>query len=279
MSVPVSRVDPVSFPKSDDEWFSWIIPSTRSQNAKLHDRVKLMADIRKGIEGLRETTTTFKLTDFISNGRARAVPDEMMYYLGSWKRPDTMNSKKNANLWVNPGYKHAHVYTDCVAKCGCGAVTEKFNSGLRDSGIAGSEHTEDCCTLYRYEHAAQILRNRQEAIKQGLLFNHSLRSMAARLGYDHRNFTGGSLNRSYEIDLRELAREGRRREIRTFMVLARDYSPQELSGAFGVSPSEIRRRLKVESNTDNSKLYRIRRNKPYGHTKRGGLKKWTTQHD
>lgn len=260
-----SRLDePVSFPKTDDEWHSFLLPDQGSV-----DRLEILIKLREYMEDLPPTKATFEMSDALDNGEWQAVLDDRMLYLvGTWRVPDLIKGTSSP-LLVNPHSEHAHYYSDAVVECGCGAVVVRENfSENQPQPLQEQSHTEDCHKINRHEMRLELLKNRRDIIEEMIGAGLSFRQMAPRLGYKGSKDVVPTVARNCGLDPHELQYEARRRMIRTFMVLAREYSPETIGKLYDLNRRSVSDAIRHESKADPATLYSVRRRRGSA----GGLK-------
>lgn len=249
--------DPVSFPKNNDEWHSFLLSTTDVEST--HDRVELLIKLRDYIDARPETSATFKITNALDDGEATMITPEMLHLIGTWRVPDTAISSRVATA-VNPNAAHAEHYSDMAVRCGCGAVMLREAVGENQPQPAQQQdHNEDCHKIHRHETRLQLLKNRRDAIIEMSHLGLTYREMASRIGYHRQKDVVPTVARNCGIDTDELQREGRRKTIRTFMVLLREYSPRVIGRLYDLSPRSVSDAVRKESVADPAALYSVRR--------------------
>ena len=239
--------EPVSFPKDDSEWHSF-----------LKGHVDEAIQIREYVESLPDTAAMFTLNDipdFTAAGRNYCK--HWLKLAGAWPVPDHIVAHKTK--WVNPNYTHAERYADVGVKCSCGTpvMREAFSDNLKQPAEK-QEHT-DCCKIDRMEARLQLLKNRKEVAIESYEYGHGIYGWHKRLGYGSTDSFGSLQFSELDINTSELAKHARAKQARTYMVLAREYSTETIGNLFGYSHETISRNIKDETVSDPNVLYSIRR--------------------
>jgi len=252
MVIQIGRLEtPVSFPKNDDEWHSF-----------LKGNVEEALTVREFVDNLPTTAATFELKDIDGFNEKRLNPDALDSVLklaGSWRVPDLFASNR-PQKWVNPNYNHAQHYSDVATECGCGIPVLRMTFGEDEKQPAHhQDHAEDCTKINRLEARAQLLKNRRDIIRDAYNHAHAASAIQKRLGYAEDKYMGGYEIQQLGINGEELAKESRRKMARTAMVLCREYSPKDVATLFGVHRRSISQLITQETVTDSKTLYGIRR--------------------
>lgn len=248
--------EPVSFPKSDDEWHSFL--KNDFENA---------LTIKRYVENLPETAATFKIKaidDQLDKPHSN-VDHRIVKLTGAWPIPDVFNSGQVATKFVNPNYKHAFHYSDCVVRCNCGApvIRQRYDSE-ENMPTYHERHTDDCNKINRIECRMNILKNRKQALKEWYMLGHNMHRARARLGYSTgSNNIGMNEVEDWGLDLRELYQKGRKRLARTLMLLMREYPTGKVAELYGVGKSTCSKIVSEETVSNSKTLYEVRKaNKP-----------------
>jgi len=245
-----SRLEtPVSFPKQDAEWHSF-----------LRGNVDTALAIREFIDGLPDTAATFKLKQIDGlETTPTHIPRGILKLMGSWEVPLELSDHK-VSSWVNPNHIHAHHYSDALTECGCGIPVLRESFGENEQQPAHhQEHNESCTKIMRLESRAELLRNRRDIIRDGYRHNQSLNALSTRLGYDSERPISNHECEDLGIDLPELMTDSRQRLARSVMVLCRSYSPATVGEIYGLGKRAVSRILDVETQSTAKKMYSIRR--------------------
>ena len=258
--------EPVSFPKSDDEWHSFLKSPAmlRKQDGRdhsYHDRVKILLEILDYIDGLKPYNATFKLPDVVGSNRSSLVTDEMMHFIGCWEVPDRFTSNyQNGRKWVNPRYEHAMHYTEAAVVCGCGAIVARESFSEKQKQPAQVQaHADGCHKIHRHEYRAELLRKRRDMIIEMAGLGLNFQMMANRLGYPSSSDTVQKIALSTGLDTIELMKEARRKTARTMLVLSREYDPQDIGRLYGVTRKSVTEIVRKETVGNPQKLYLVRR--------------------
>ena len=239
--------EPVSFPKDDSEWHSF-----------LDGRVDEAIQIREYIESLPDTAAMFAINDIPEFTAAKKnYVSDLPKLAGAWPVPDHIVAHKTK--WVNPNYTYAERYADVGVICSCGTpvMREVFSDNLKQPAEK-QEHT-DCCKIDRMEARVQLLKNRRDVIYESYEYGHGVNAWHKRLGYSDPGGIGGRQIHSLGVSRKELAQHGRAKRARTFLMLADEYSTQDLGRVFGVSANTVRRSIRDETIGDPTELYQQRR--------------------
>lgn len=248
MSFNTPKLDkPVSFPKDDSEWHSF-----------LDGRVDEAIQVREYIDSLPDTAAMFTINDIPTfTGRETNYVSHLLKLAGAWPVPEHIVAHKTK--WVNPNYTHAHRYADVGVKCSCGTpvMREAFSDNLKQPAEK-QEHT-DCCKIDRMQARIQLLKNRKEIAIESYEYAQGIYGWHKRLGYPDSDSFGARQFSELDINTTELAKHARAKQARTYMVLARKHSTKTIGKLFGYSHETISRNIKDETVSDPNVLYSIRR--------------------
>lgn len=246
--------NPVSFPKNDDEWHSFL--KNDFENA---------LTIKRYVENLPETAATFKLKtlDDEFDKPFANIDHRIVKLTGAWPVPDLLDSNQLATKFVNPNYKHAHHYSDCIVQCDCGAPVIRQRYGPEEKMPTYHErHSDDCNKINRIECRVEILKNRKAALEEWYMLGHNMHRARARLGYSTgNNNIGMNEVEGWGLDLRELYQTGRSRLARTLMVLMRKYRTSRVAELYGISKSSCSKIVSEETVSNSKTLYNVRKSK------------------
>jgi len=243
--------DPVQFPKSDDEWHSFL-------KGQWFD-VALSA--REYVDGLRESRATFYPADIPGVNEWGTTDERLIKLTGAWPVPDAIHDTKNQKeKWVNPNYRHAHNYGEAMTECVCGAPILKLDyNDSRYQPEFHQDHGDECSKIDRMNARVRLLENKREIIREAYQLGQSWGMVQERLG--HRRESGRSTEEAAQLglDLQQLSQQGRAKLVRTAMVLGRTHSTADIATVFDVHRRTISQMLTRESVTSASKLNTIRR--------------------
>lgn len=256
--MPLSRfrlADPVSFPREDDEWHSFL-------ESGPSDTVAAALRVKRYLQSLPETAATVSSREIHENtgvSYAQLTP-ELMAFLGSWEVPEVFGRIHGPQKYTNPHHEYRHRFSDAVAVCQCGTphLRERFTEEYPQPVVV-STHGEDCCPLYRRDVQARLWQNRCEIAIEMLRLGHSARATGPRLGFAVDSEHGWKVISKCGLDPKEMVLEGRRRSLRTFIVLARDYSTADIAELYGVSKAAVSRLMRTETTASPKALYSYRR--------------------
>jgi len=243
--------DPVQFPKSDDEWHSFL-------RGQWFD-VALSA--REYVDDLPETRATFYPADIPGVHEWGTTDERLIRLTGAWPVPDTIHDTKNQKeKWVNPNYKYAENYAEAMSECVCGApvLRLKYDTS-RNQPEWQQEHGDECCKVDRMKARVRLLENKQEIIKRAYKLGQSYHSVQEQLGCRTESNRSAEEADQLGIDREKLSLEGRKKLVRTCMVLAREHSTTDIATVFGLYRSSVSDMLTKESVTTATKLYSVRR--------------------
>lgn len=207
--------------------------------------------IRTGLEGLRETNTTFKIKFLFDNSdkpsKGSSQMQEMLRYLGAWELSgEYYNSTvQRGKSWVNPNAKWAVKYSDVVEICpSCSALRllpDKQSGSYHSEVAAVNEWCEsDCPPDVRTRNVANIWENRRDVLEQAAEYCQSKELVSRRMGVAPnraiqmaREMTGETWT--------DLSMRGYRRRRETWRVLRDEYGVyiKDIADAFGVSHSVV----------------------------------------
>jgi len=246
--------EPVSFPKNDSDWHSWLLGHV--EDALL---------VREYVENLPKTAATFGLgpiEDELSFRRGN-LPNGIVKLTGAWLKPDELTGcNRGASKWVNPNFVHAQHYSDAVTICECGVpILREFFGDKEKQPAHHQDHNDNCCKIYRQRSRVQLMENKREIVKDAAYHGHALIQMNERLGYsDNYHF---KTDRAAElgIDAHKLRQDARAKIARTILVLSRDHSSRTIGKLYGIGKSATNRILKRETVGNGRTLWKARRRK------------------
>jgi len=241
--------DPVQFPKSDDEWHSFL-------RGQWFD-VALSA--REYVDGLRESRATFYPAD-IPGVEWGTTDDRLIKLTGAWPVPDEIHdTKRQKEKWVNPNYRHARNYGGAMTECVCGVPMLKldFGPGQKQPGYH-QEHGDECCKIDRMKARVQLLENKREIIREAYELGQSWGQVQERLGHKTESERSTKEARELGLNLQQLHQRGRAKLVRTYMVLARTHSTADIAKVFDLHRRSVSQMITRESVTTASKLNTIR---------------------
>jgi len=243
--------DPVQFPKSDDEWHSFL-------RGQWFD-VALSA--REYVDGLRESRATFYPADIPGVNEWGTTDDRLIKLTGAWPVPDGIHDTKDQKeKWVNPNYQYAENYGEAMTECVCGAPVLRLHyNDNRYQPEWHQEHGDECCKIDRMKARVQLLENKREIIREAYELGQSWGQVQERLGHRSRSDRGTEEAQQLGLDLQQLNQQGRAKLIRTCMVLARKHSTADIAELFDLHRGSISSMITKETVTTASKLNTIRR--------------------
>lgn len=251
MVMQIGRLDePVSFPKDNSEWHSF-----------LQGNVEDALAVRDYVKSLPETAATFTLKQINDqlNRRLQNLPEGIVKLTGAWAEPEEIR-ELDRRRWVNPNHIHAQHYSDALTMCDCGVPVLRQNFGEEEPQPSHhQEHNADCNKIQRLESRLQLLKNRQQIVRDGYQYGHPVTALTQRLGYEPSSEIGGRECENWGLDITELGIESRKRIARTCMVLCRNYSTGDVGKLFGLHRKSISEILKHETKSSPKSLYSVRR--------------------
>lgn len=258
--------DPVRFPKwGTDEWHEFLILSdaVRARHDDPTHPFERAIQLRERIaESVPDTTTTFNLSEYIRGPNTGAYSEELLALCGTWRIPHELVAANSTTRVVNPNNPHAYLYSDAVAICECGhPVRRAKESNATIDHLPGREGHAESCTIAQREAARERhAAKRRRIFIQMAQLGCSPATIARRLGYPEGYGDLWSAVRAVGIsDPVEHYHEGRRRMIRTLLVLLRVYTPAEVAPLYGMTRKGVLQMLRAESNVGIQKLYSVRR--------------------
>ena len=241
--------EPVSFPKDDSEWHSF-----------LDGHVEDALTIRDYVDELPETAATFSLSRIDGlNSPIGSIPNGCVYITGAWKVPEILTNT-GAQKWVNPNYQYAQHYSDAVVECECGIPVLRESFGPNEKQPAHhQEHKDHCTKINRVECQLQLLKNRRDIVTEAYEFGHTMGGVHHRLGYSRDKHLGGYECEQLGLDIEALGKRARRKFARTALVLCREYSPKVVGKLFDMHPRSVSSVIRQETKSDTKALYSVRR--------------------
>ncbi|UTF56016.1 hypothetical protein [Natronosalvus rutilus] len=147
-------------------------------------RLTHMAELREYVDARPETSALFAPGDAVtSNHWRQTLGDQALHSLGSWPAPEDRTSQKKAR-WVNPGYAHAHKYSDLEETCDCGYSYGWGRIGNIDGG-AIDVHDADCSERSRRHAKLRLTFRRVAWLKTAALLWIRQPVARKRLGFDY----------------------------------------------------------------------------------------------
>lgn len=230
--LPLTQTKPV------DEWIENGYYAFMDQHKHSDsDPVRVLLDLKSGIEALPEDRAVFKLTNVLDEFDYVHVLYEYITLCGAWRVPEAIASK-GARKYVNPNYPDAHLYSDAIVRCPCGTAMlqpERVNGSEIIDG--GSEHADDCKPYHRLRARAELAEKREQIIRTMLLLGVDSRPIAARLGVTSSSF--GQLAAEFGINITDLRHEARGLMAETCRQLLPRHGPHVLGSIFGYHPQTI----------------------------------------
>jgi len=240
---------PVAFPKTDDEWHSF-----------LRDNIQNALAVREFLDSLPDTQATFKLKRIDGLDMSHAhLPRGILKIMGSWQVPRQLSNGRSS-AWVNPSYQHAQHYSDALVECGCGipVLRESFSENEKQP-THHQEHNGSCNKIMRSEARVQLLKNRRDIIVDGYEHNQSLNALSTRLGYKSERPISNKHCADWGIDLHALMQDSREQLARTCMVLCREYPPSTVGEIYDMDKRTVSQIVDLETEASAKKMYSIRR--------------------
>lgn len=202
-------------------------------------RLRRLVELRDQIDGLRETTATFKPVKSLSgDAYGEAAPDNLLAMLGAWPVPDHYK-QGDAKVYVNPRYVHAHTYSDLKFECECGLTYGEVENG--NGGRAGApHHHDDSCSELSRRAAKEKLRTARIAwVRRCAHLRVPMQDAVGRTGVSRHQVT-----REYKWmpeGWSDWYSEGKRRAANTIVLLNREYdvSAQLIADAYDCSTSLV----------------------------------------
>jgi len=205
-----------------------------SDTRSLHPADAMLA-LRDHLDDLADTAATFTFSQVVEDTDLthHTYTTRMMWLVGSWQNP--LSDKQR---WVNPNHSNSERYSDVVTRCDCGAlmarVKEVYHESPHDSD---NEHTDDCTKQNRLRARARLCDARADALRQGLAYGQTGRSMASRLGLGD---SIGETAKDLGVDVEGLKAEYKQKRTNTLLHLLTDYTPAEAGKVYGISGSRVR---------------------------------------
>lgn len=257
--------EPVRFPKwGSDSWHDFLVrPEDSRASASTKQPYERVIDLRQTIaEDIPETTTTFRLGNHIDEHTTVNYSDEILALAGTWRVPDELAATTTGSARVvNPNNPGAYVYSDTFPVCACGTPIRRVESSSTDFSQfpSDNEHGSDCHLGHRFRARAERVERQRDLVKRLAHLYCPPEYFKARLGYPP-DYSGlPARMRDYSIDYAALLREGRRRMVRTMLVLVRSISPDTVGDIYGMEGAEsAATMIRNETTADPKTLYRAR---------------------
>lgn len=256
--------EPVRFPKWDtDPWHDFLVltESAYAKNdAPVHPFERVIRLREVIAEEVPDSVTTFKLTTYLPEASARRYSPPMLALAGTWHVPPELVTTSGRRV-VNPNNPDAHLYSDATAMCDCGYPVRRINDTTDCGKLPGREgHAESCHLGQRYDARSRLVYNRRLIFTQMAYLGCQTPALVRRLGFPE-SYTTNLRNTMHAMgitDYLERRTEGRRRMLRTLLVLARVHTPTEAARVYGFGRGATD--MLAEETTANPRaLYRARR--------------------
>lgn len=203
----------------------WLLP--------LHDPTyhpaHLQIAVRNYVKSLPDTKATFAKCEPVKSRddlNYRAIKDEMLYHVGSWKVQDSTHRQR----WVNPTHPDRMTYAPVKTTCACGTT---FLNGPRKEA-----HADDCTKQQRYAARAEYFQKRAETGRRMAKFGISVNSQHERLGLEDKPY--GSIWDGLGVDISRLKEDYRERRLNTTLALLEDLKTADVARVYGISPNRLR---------------------------------------
>lgn len=211
-------------------------------------RLKVMADLRDGLEMLPKTKTTFTIDDLLKRCDGDSAPRQvekapMLALLGSWRLPNRYKGRSQRDpRYINPRSFQASAYTDIAVECDCGAMISQVREQPDvDLYEWESSHRDDCKTYWRKEASAKLLRAREAWVVRGTFYMLNQNEIMPRMAHVS-DMT--SITEYVDWSFRELRERGREAGARTMKRLNDQGAHMETIGrAYGMSQQSVSRHI------------------------------------
>jgi hypothetical protein len=217
-----------------DDWHSF----WAKKDGTAKERLEAMVDLRRYIDGLRESAQCFRRSD-IEDRHWREFREPMLIMAGSWALPDIFTASQDTTRWMNPGYRHAYKCPAVYATCECGAtITHSYQTDFAPLDDE-HEHTDDCYKADRLRARADLLDNRKQFLLRGMKLGRSLNSMAPAVGVKRTGI--GSVAKSLNIDSEKMRDIYREKSAYTYVYLQEERNVESslIAEAYNVNHSTL----------------------------------------
>jgi hypothetical protein len=190
----------------------------------------LQIAVRNYVQTLPDTKATFAKCEPVKNRddlNYRAIKDEMLYHVGSWKVQDSTNRQR----WVNPTHPDRITHAPVKTTCECGT---RLLNGMRDK----EKHADDCTKQQRYAARAVYFEKRAEVGRRMAKFGVSVNSQHERLGLEDKPY--GSIWDGLGVDISSLKDDYRERRLNTILALLEDLKTADVARVYGITPNRLR---------------------------------------
>lgn len=231
----------------EDDRHEFMFPQSGKYSTEARsDAVEAVIALRDYIEGLPETTATFRLK-FVRESAgldmtASWFQPEMLWLCGSWRIPEFYPQGDNSGeKWVNPNYIHSSRYTDVAAKCGCGAVVQQLPSSSPSAQFMESDgHDEDCLIEWRARAIADLYEARRRVFRRNALLARSSLQDYERFNLDRPRKVVYACQ-SLDLDLRRLKDRGVEKRLNTMVDLLREgYATSKVARVYDIDQTTVR---------------------------------------
>ncbi|WP_372611573.1 hypothetical protein [Halomonas sp.] len=246
--------EPVSFPKSDDEWHERLWGD--------RDNIERTIRMKYAFKQMKTTAAHVPWSRLkqLSGVRGKHAPDDHLNFIGSWRVPLWKFQGQGVNRkWMNPDYAHKRLFPEACGLCGCGIpivrrnMPDDFNPPTRIT-----EHNEGCCTHDRMQGYAELWRERKAVLEQTFYFGKPMTWASERLAFDNNIQHIPSIAQKCGINTTEAAQAGRRRVVRSLIVLLREYHPKDVAYLYDVKTRWLSQMVNEESTSSSQALYLAR---------------------
>lgn len=236
MAVGQQSRSPVGSFGIEGEPYEWMFTSDGGHHL---DR---LIEAREFLEGLKETSATFRPTDAFDWWSGRRNCRRILNHYGAWELPERLQENEKP-LWVNPHWKWSPKYSDASVVCGCGAVQQTTSQRGVSSG-ADQPHEDYCTPQSRHYTIIEIWNRRESVIRDSAYHCLDYYVVAKnRLGVSKK--TAKRYLDTLNIDYQALKRDGHYRLRATFIELYEnhDVAQHKIGEGFGMNSSNVSKHI------------------------------------
>lgn len=202
------------------------------------DPFDVLIELRRGIESLPETASTFRLRQVVDDPMiADVVEPETLALCGTWPVPQRVagGSSPNKRRYVNPAASDSWHYSPVYTLCECGALVSAVDPNLvgDSAGLpALTEHAADCARIDRWRARYELLEHRRHLAIMLIRYGHRTTEIGHHLGYRSRR-PGSRMSVDLGIDTQRERRVFERKVALTAAEVLDTYPPEQIAEAFG----------------------------------------------
>lgn len=204
-------------------------------SGELSKTAEFLPDLRQWLENRPPTSVTWTVNQSPIDIGFRLKP-KAVEMLGTWQ-VSGQRSPGSYVRWVTPGSKDAHLYSDAVVQCRCGA-TQVLHT--ESSHPAETPHADGCKPQWKCNMRAELFELRETMIYRLSRLNWTRDEVGVRLGYPDGEAL--SVSKNYNVEYGTLRDEFRRLAANTYKHLVNQgVKAGTIADVYGHHKSTLRR--------------------------------------